>query len=102
MSNAVADLLGGSPPSQPDRYDAASPMSLLPLGIPQLILHGSADDALPVEGARSYAQAAAAAGDRVQFVELPKAGHMDFLDPESEAHEAFCTWLERLELGSQA
>jgi acetyl esterase/lipase len=91
--NAVAELLGGSPADQPLRYDAASPLSLLPLGIPQLILHGSADEALPVEGARSYARAAAA-GDRVQFVELPNAGHMDFLDPDSDAHRALYAWLE--------
>jgi acetyl esterase/lipase len=100
--NAVAELLGGSPAEQPLRYGAASPLRLLPLDIPQLILHGSADEALPVEGARSYARAAASAGDRVQLVELPKAGHMDYTDPDSDAHHALCAWLERLEAGSQA
>ena len=31
---------------QPERYSAASPMALLPLGVNQLILHGTADEAL--------------------------------------------------------
>jgi pimeloyl-ACP methyl ester carboxylesterase len=89
-------LLEGSPLEQPGRYAAASPVELLPLGAPQLIVHGAADDALPVQIARDYVRAAAAAGDRVQFYELPRAGHMDYLDPNSEAHGVFCRWLDQV------
>jgi pimeloyl-ACP methyl ester carboxylesterase len=71
-------------------------VALLPLGTPQLIVHGAADDALPVQIARDYVRAAAAAGDTVQFCELPRAGHMDYLDPDSEAHGAFCRWLDQV------
>jgi acetyl esterase/lipase len=91
---AVGELLGGSPDTQPARYAAASPLALLPLGVDQLILHGTLDEALPVATARLYARAATAAGDRVQFTELPRAGHMDYLDPGSEAHATLCRWLE--------
>jgi acetyl esterase/lipase len=62
----------------------------------QLIVHGGMDEVLPVEMARDYVQAARAAGDNVQFPELPKAGHMDFLDPGSDAHATLCAWLEQL------
>lgn len=90
---AVGELLAGSPAERPERYAAVSPLALLPLGVDQLILHGTLDEALPVETARQYADAAAAAGDRVQFTELPRAGHMDYLDPESAAHATLCRWL---------
>ena len=95
-NGAVGELLEGSPLEQPGRYAAASPVELLPLGAPQLIVHGAADDALPVQIARDYVRAAAAAGDRVQFYELPRAGHMDYLDPNSEAHGVFCRWLDQV------
>jgi acetyl esterase/lipase len=93
---AVAELMGGTPAEQPARYQAASPRALLPLGLPQLILHGTRDDVVPIEIARSYTEAARAAGDEVEFEELHGAGHMDFLDPNSEGHEALRGWLYAL------
>lgn len=83
---AVAELIGGTPARYPERFRAASPMEMLPLGIRQLLLHGTADDAVPIELSRRYARMASAAGDAVELVELPGAGHMDFLDPGSEAY----------------
>jgi len=94
-NGAVGELLGGSPDAQPARYAAASPIALLPLGVNHLIVHGAADEALPITVTRNYVQAAKAAGDRVQFSELPGAGHMDCLDPTSEAHTTLCRWLEQ-------
>ncbi len=92
-NGAVAALLGGSPDEYPDRYATSSPAALLPLGVSQLILHGGRDEALPIAMARDYATAARAAGDTVQFTALPAAGHMDYLDPHSEAHSVLCHWL---------
>ena len=66
---------------------------MLPLGVRQLLIHGTADDVLPVDISRRYARAAIAAGDDVNFVELEGVGHMDYLDPKSEAHAIFCRWL---------
>lgn len=99
--NAVSEFMGGAPADFPARYEFASPRCLLPLGIPQLILHGAADDSVPIEMARTYTQAARYAGDCVEFLELAGAGHMDYLDPCSEAHAALCDWLFRLLLVSQ-
>lgn len=92
--HAVAELLDGSPQQQAERYAAASPQALLPLGVRQLLLHGTLDDALPVEMARRYAAAASAAGDDMLYVELPQSGHMEFLDAGSAAHTALCHWLQ--------
>jgi len=94
-NGAVGELLEGSPAEQPARYAAASPIEVLPLGVPHLILHGTADEVLPVALARDYVRAALAAGDSVDFSELPNGGHMDYLDPGSNAHIALCRWLER-------
>jgi pimeloyl-ACP methyl ester carboxylesterase len=98
---AVGELLGGSPEERPGRYAEASPLSLLPLGVDQLVVHGAADDVLPVETARTYARAAVAAGDTIRYSELPQAGHMDFLDPSSDAHGVLCRWLERISIGTR-
>jgi acetyl esterase/lipase len=87
--DVVPELLGGLPARVPERYRAASPMEMLPLGVPQLILHGTADEAVPIELSRGYAEAARAAGDTIELVELPGMGHMDYLDPASDAHAAF-------------
>jgi acetyl esterase/lipase len=89
----VEELLGGTPSRHPERCRAASPIEMLPLGVEQLILHGTADEAVPIDMSRRYARAADAAGDTVQLVELSGAGHMDFLDPSSEAHGALSRWL---------
>ena len=92
-NGAVNELLGGSPGERPERYAAASPIEMLPLGVRQLIVHGVQDEALPIDMSRDYAAAARAAGDAVELVELPAAGHMDSVDPASAAHHALRDWL---------
>jgi pimeloyl-ACP methyl ester carboxylesterase len=62
----------------------------LPLGVPQVVSHGSDDAVVPVAMARDYVRAAAAMGDDVTLRELSGLGHMEFLDPTSVAHEALC------------
>jgi acetyl esterase/lipase len=93
-NGAVAEFLGGSPSERPERYSASSPMQMLPLGVPQLILHGTADENVPVDISRRYAAAAKAAGDDIRFVELATASHMDLVDPRGEAHAILCAWLD--------
>jgi len=92
-SSAITELLDGTPTEQLARYELASPRAFLPLGTPQFILHGTANDVVPIELARTYVQAAQDAGDKVEFLELEGAGHMDYLIPSSDAHVALCTWL---------
>lgn len=94
-AGAVLELLGGTPESVPERYAAASPAARLPLGVEQLILHGNADESVPIVLSRRYARAAAAAGDTVDLVELAEAGHTEFLDPQSGAFAALAAALDR-------
>jgi acetyl esterase/lipase len=91
--NVVAQLLGGSPAEHPERYVMASPLARLPTGVRQLVVHGSADDVVPIEIGRRYVEAARAAGDDAALAELPGCGHMEFLDPASAAHATLCRWL---------
>ena len=97
----VGELLGGSPGEWPERYAAASPIAMLPLGVPQLLLHGDVDDTVPVGISRTYTRAAASSGDTCELVEFPGMGHMEFLDPAREPHAVLCRWLER-RVGSTA
>jgi acetyl esterase/lipase len=96
LSNGAArELLGGPPGRLPQRYDLASPIERLPFGVPQLLVHGDADDVVPVSIARRYAERAAAAGDPCELVELHRVGHMEHLHPASEAWAAVTRWTER-------
>ncbi|HEY3175179.1 MAG TPA: alpha/beta fold hydrolase [Candidatus Polarisedimenticolia bacterium] len=90
---AVAELIGGTPSQQPERCRATSPIEMLPLRVRQLILHGTADDVVPIDLSRRYLRAAEAAGDTVELIELSGTGHMEYLDPGSEAHATLCRWL---------
>jgi acetyl esterase/lipase len=96
-SNGVAgELMGGSPQQVPERYALASPPALLPLGVPQLIVHGSTDDVVLRDMGREYAAAARAAGDSADYVELPGVGHFEHLDPAGTAWTQVVAWLARL------
>jgi acetyl esterase/lipase len=92
---ATESLLGGTPIKLPGRYDLASPIERLPLGVPQLLVHGDADDAVPISIARRYAERAAEAGDPCELVTLPGVGHFEHLDPDTDAWLAVSGWLER-------
>jgi len=84
LSNqAVVDLLGGTPATVPDRYAAASPAALLPLGVRQRLIHGTADDVVPVEISRRFHDQATALGDDAALLELPGTDHFAPIDPHS-------------------
>ena len=84
---AVADFLG----RDVDRailYQVASPMELLPLGVPQLLVHGLADGIVPLEQSTSYAAAAQAAGDIVELLSPPGVDHFQLIDASSSVWAA--------------
>lgn len=83
--DAADALLGGPPAAYPERYAATNPAELLPLGVPVTLVHGTADDRVPVEISRDYAAAARAAGDTVKLHELAEHDHFAVIDPLSPA-----------------
>lgn len=86
--SVVGELLGGPPEQFPDRYAQASPIELLPLRVPQVILHGERDDIVPLEISRRYAEAAAKKGDRAKLVTLPDTGHFEVIDPRARQYSS--------------
>ncbi|MGA3204327.1 MAG: alpha/beta hydrolase [Bryobacteraceae bacterium] len=84
-SNVVADFLGGSPGDVPERYRAASPIEMVPLGLRQRVLHGDRDDVVPVAMSRGYVAAARKSGDDCTLTEPEGAGHFELIDPRTEA-----------------
>lgn len=96
---AAADFLGGSPDKVPERYSTASPAELLPLGFPQVLIHGNRDDRVPLLVSQEYAQKAVLAGDRVTLIELPGADHFVLIDPTSAAWEITIAEIQKLQNG---
>jgi acetyl esterase/lipase len=97
LSRGVAEeLLGGSPSDVPERYELASPAARLPLGVPQLLVHGGRDEIVPAAMSRVYASRAEAAGDRIELVVHEELGHFEHLDPSSAAWASARTWLAGL------
>jgi acetyl esterase/lipase len=92
--SAALEFTGGTPNERPEAYVIADPLARLPVGIRVLLVHGDADDRVPVQQSRDYALAAQAAGDRCELLELAGVGHFALIDPRTEA---WATIAERLD-----
>ena len=85
LEGTCEQVMGGTPEQVPGRYARASPVAMLPLGLPQRLYHGLADTVVPVEESRKYVEAATAAGDDVALAEQADANHFSVLDPDTLA-----------------
>jgi acetyl esterase/lipase len=96
--HAVVEFLGTGPDEGRERYAEASPIRRLPLGTPSLLIHGDADNRVPIEQSRAYAAAARAAHDQCDLHELPGADHFELVDPGGRAWPIVrerLSWLSR-------
>ena len=64
----------------PEHFADGSPLELLPLGVPQVLIHGTADDSVPYEMSERYVEAAAG---EAELVTLDGVGHFEPIDPQS-------------------
>jgi len=94
-SSTPTRALLGDPSEHFERYVLASPRERLPLGIPQLVLHGDHDDTVSMRIATSYAAAARDAGDPCELVVLSHTGHFEHIDAGEEAWHLARDWLVR-------
>ena len=92
----MSGLVGGTPAEYPERWRDASPAAMLPLGVAQVLVHGTADDTVPVELSREYVAAAQAAGDDVELIELVGVDHFAVLFPDLRPWAPTLAALERM------
>jgi acetyl esterase/lipase len=84
-NDAVVELLGGTPAEVPERYAAASPLALLPVTTPHVLLHGDDDDLVPLAISEQYQTQVVATGSTSELCVLPAMDHFDVIDPQSPA-----------------
>jgi dipeptidyl aminopeptidase/acylaminoacyl peptidase len=91
---AVQSLMGGDPDDVPDRYRLGSPTSLLPIGKPQLLLHGVPDRSVPPALSEHYVETAVSLGDPARFVSLPGVGHLEMISGRGTPFRELTAWLD--------
>lgn len=64
----------------PGLHPDADPARRLPIGAELTLVHGTADDVVPIEQSRAFAAASGA-----ELIELPGVDHFDVIDPRSSA-----------------
>jgi acetyl esterase/lipase len=92
---AVAAFLGGQPAQVPELYALADPVGLVGHGVRTLLVHGEADDTVPVDQSERYEAAASAAGDPVE-VHVGAGDHDDVIDPGGPLWAAAAAFLDRV------
>ncbi|CCQ15708.1 putative esterase [Rhodococcus sp. AW25M09] len=80
---AVSNAIGARFADAQDTYEASSPISRLPMGVPTVVVSALADDPNLLEISRAYYAAASAGSDSVTSVEGP-GGHFAVVDPTSQ------------------
>ena len=86
-TRAVAQLLGGTAGDVPERYAEANPIQLLPLRVPQRLVHGGGDPIVPKAQAASFSAEARRQGDDSRVRTIEEAGHFDLIAPFAPAWE---------------
>jgi len=77
----------------PEHYADGSPLELLPLGVRQIVIHGTDDDSVPHEMSVRYAEAAAG---EAELVTLDRTGHFELIDPQADAFAQTVAAVKRL------
>ena len=83
--NAVSRLLGGAPAEVAGRYQQTSPIELLPLRVPQRLIHGARDRIVPLAQSEDYVATAMSRGDQARLTVLEEAGHFELISPQTSA-----------------
>jgi acetyl esterase/lipase len=71
-----------------DALELASPIARIPLGVPSVCVHGTADDVVPINQSEAFVAAAVAAGDDARLVAIDGADHSAPIDITSRAWAA--------------
>lgn len=91
--NAAIEFMGATARHCPAEYQRASPISVLPIGRPVLIVHGKNDLRVPLAHSQDFTAAAQAMGDEIRLESPAGLGHMDVIDPTAAQWPAVVDWL---------
>ena len=94
--SVITSLMGGTPVTVAERYAHASPIKLLPFGIPQIVIMGEHEDFVPEPIARSYVEAATRSGDQAKLIVIPKVGHFEIASPRASTWQAVSSAIRSL------
>jgi acetyl esterase/lipase len=86
-------LLGGHAADVPEHYAWTSPSELAGAGVPVLAVHGTADEAVPAEWSRRYAEKVVAEGGIARYVEVEGGTHFDVVRPGHPVWAEITGWL---------
>lgn len=81
--DAIPRLLGAGPVDIGGRLALASPVGLLPLRVPQLLVTGASDPDVPPAHGDAWVRRARASGDHAAHHVVPDAGHFEVVAPWS-------------------
>jgi len=93
---ATERFLGGHWDQREERYRCSSPMALLPIGVPQVLVHGTKDTVVPPSMSEKYEIAATKHGDAARYIPVDGAGHREMIDPLGIGWATAVTELQRL------
>ena len=82
-NDAVVEFLGGTPAEVPEHYREASPAERSIPHAVQRLVHGTADDSVPYEISKNYADRKKKSGENAELITLPETGHFEIVDPGS-------------------
>jgi hypothetical protein len=91
----IGELVGRPTSERPDVYADTSPAALVPLGVPQYVIHGAGDDTVHASIGAAYAKKAKAAGDRVH-ISTPPGAHVEEVAPGTPSWENTARLVQRL------
>jgi acetyl esterase/lipase len=91
----IDGLMGGSPEQVPERYDAVSPMRIMPR-VPQRLVVGAFDSSWGPSGRAYFEAARETRGIDVTLVEAPESGHFEMIVPMTSTWAIVLAELEAL------
>jgi acetyl esterase/lipase len=100
---ALTDFFGGTPDEQPDAWRQGDPVGLVDAGhapesLRVLLLHGDADEDVPLEQSRAFESSLARAGVPVRLEVVPGATHQTIYSA-GVAGPVAVAWIEELAAG---
>lgn len=94
-NGAALKFMGGHPDARPERYEVADPLTQAPIPADVRCVHAQADDRVPFGQSVTYVQAARAAGQPAQPLEV-HGDHFSLTETASLAWPVIITALKEL------